>query len=132
MSSILTNFSEPKILDQMFGQTAPSIPATYFFALFTTAPTASTAGTEVTGGSYARVSVTNNTTNFPATSGQNKTNGTAINWPISTGAWGTVVAWGIYDASTGGNLWAYGGIASQALASGDTMYFAIGAFDITF
>jgi hypothetical protein len=132
MTSILTNYSIPKVLDAIFGASAIGTPATFYAALFTTAPTASSAGVEVTGGSYARVSITNNSTNFPNTSAQIKSNGTAINWPVSTGAWGTVVAWGLYDASTAGNLWAYGSITSQVLNSGDTMYFSIGALDITF
>lgn len=108
------------------------IPTTLYFAIFTATPNAAGGGTEVSGGSYARVPVTNNTTNFPATSAQNKTNGTAINFPSSTAAWGTIVAWGIYDAPTGGNLWFYGPITSVTLNNGDTMNWPIGFFDLTF
>jgi hypothetical protein len=130
--SALTNVSLPVVLDGLFGRTSPTYPATYYFALFTSAPNAAGGGTEVSGGSYARVAVTNNTTNFPATSAQNKNNGTAITWPTSTAAWGTIVAWGVYDASSGGNLWAYGAVTSVTLNSGDSITFAIGQFDLTF
>ena len=39
-------------------------PATVYVALCTTIPTSTTPGTEVTGGSYARVAVTTSSTNF--------------------------------------------------------------------
>jgi hypothetical protein len=133
MASALTNTSLPVVLDALFGKVTPStVPATLYFALFTATPNAAGGGTEVTGGSYARVAVTNNNTNFPATSAQNKTNGTAIAFPASTAAWGTVVAWGVYDASSGGNLWAYGPLTSVTLNNGDTAQWPIGFFDLTF
>ena len=50
------------------------------------------------------MAVTNNTTNWPASSGQTKSNGLAINWGTATAAWGLVLAIAEYDASTGGNL----------------------------
>lgn len=40
----------------------------------------------------------------PATSPANVTNGATISFPAATSSWGTVVAFGIYDASTSGNL----------------------------
>jgi hypothetical protein len=108
-------------------------PCTLYYAMFTVTPNAAGGGTEVSGGSYARVPVTNSSANFPATSGNNKENAAAITFPASTAAWGTVVAWGAYDALTGGNLWLYGAISPNlALNSGDTANFAIGQFDLTF
>lgn len=131
--SALTNVSLPVVLDALFGKVTPStVPATLYYALFTATPNAAGGGTEVSGGSYARVAVTNNTTNFPNTASQNKTNGTAITWPTSTAAWGTIVAWGVYDASSGGNLWAYGPVTSVTMNNGDSITFAIGQFDLTF
>lgn len=40
----------------------------------------------------------------PATLPANVTNGGTITFPAATGNWGTVVAFGVYDASTSGNL----------------------------
>lgn len=94
-------------LNLVFGGTAyPSKPSTLYFALFTQTPNSLGGGAEVTGSGYARKAVTANTTNFPAivTAGLNMSNGADIQWPLSTGDWGTVVAWGIYDAATAGNL----------------------------
>ncbi len=45
----------------------------------------------------------------PATSPANVTNGASITFAQSTGSWGTVTSFGLYDASTSGNLvsWDY-------------------------
>jgi hypothetical protein len=108
-------------------------PCTLYYALFSVPPNASGGGTEITGGSYARVPVANNSTNFPATTANNKQNAAAITFPASTAAWGSVVAWGAYDAATGGNLFLYGAVSpTLTLNSGDTANFAINQFDLTF
>src|SRR5205823_752298 len=89
------DYAEGKILDQVFGATAWTAPGTLYFGLWGSAGSindASTGGTtgEVSGGSYARVAVTNNTTNFPAATGTaptTKKNGTAITFPTATANW---------------------------------------------
>lgn len=54
------------ILDGKFGS---GTPATVYAALFVTIPNGDgTGGTEFTGGTYARIGITNNNTNFPAAS----------------------------------------------------------------
>jgi alkylation response protein AidB-like acyl-CoA dehydrogenase len=54
MAGSLSNYAENKVLDHVLGTTSYTKPTTYV-ALYTVAPTDSTAGTEVTGGSYARL-----------------------------------------------------------------------------
>ena len=77
------------------------------WALFSVAPTDSTAGTELTGGGYARGAVTNNTTNFPAvTAGNPVVTGADVTLFTSSGSH-TAVAMGLFDAVTAGNLVAY-------------------------
>lgn len=107
-------------------------PATLYIALFTVLPGEDgTGGTEVSGGSYARVALTNNTTNFPTVSDGNKKNGTIITFPTPTGSWGTVVGMGVYDAASAGNLFYYSSLAaSRAVASGQVQRFAVGALQI--
>ena len=61
----LSKYAQPKVLGLIFGNTAYSVPATYYLAAFSTTPT-DQGGTELSGNGYARVSITNNTTNFPA------------------------------------------------------------------
>ncbi len=101
-----SDYLENKVLDHILGGPDYARPATIYVALFTVAPTADagTGGTEVTGGAYARVAVTNNTTNWPAATGGVKSNGTVITFPTATAPWGTLVAFAIYDASTAGNM----------------------------
>ncbi|MBP2370217.1 hypothetical protein JOF36_005913 [Pseudonocardia parietis] len=61
---------------------------------------------EPIGGSYARVAVTNNVTNWPASSTGSgvtlKSNGAKITYPNPTGNWGEIRAYGIFTASSGG------------------------------
>lgn len=103
-----TDARELNVLNAEYGATAFATDATKYAALFTTPPNdAGSGGVEVSGGSYARVAVTNNGTNFP--SANPKVNATAVTFPAATADWGTVRAMGWYDASSGGNLrtWAY-------------------------
>lgn len=127
MAGSFSNFLENEILDHLFTAGAYSRPDTYV-ALYTAAPTDAGGGTEVSGGSYARVQVTA----WDTASGGATANTNVITFPTATASWGTVVAFGILDASSGGNLLAWGDLsASKAVGSGDTIEFAAGALDIT-
>jgi hypothetical protein len=105
----LVDATELAILNELFGGTAFAADATLFGALFTTAPADDgSGGVEANYGAYARVSVTNNTTNFP--SANPKLNATSVGFPQATSAQaGLVKAFGWYTASSGGTLrvWAY-------------------------
>jgi hypothetical protein len=129
------NTLELQMLDAVLGKVTYTAPTTLYAALYTAAPTSAGGGTEVSGGSYARASGTNNLTNWPAASGGgpgSKSNGTAVTFPTASGSWGTVAAFGIFDASSGGNLLYWGTLNTpRAVASGDTPSFAIGALVVT-
>lgn len=78
-----------------------------------------------TGTGYARVSYTNNTTNFPAPTGSNPTTGTNANiiaFPTSTAAWGTLAAVTIHTAATSGSVIAFAYLSkyTAVTASGTT------------
>lgn len=105
MSGQLTNFGETQILTWLSGQ-AVTQPTALFVGLFTAAPTSQGGGTEVTGGGYARVPAALSLTTGadPAT----LSNAAAIAFPTPTADWGSIVDVGIFDAQTGGNLWAFG------------------------
>lgn len=124
-----------KVIDKVFGATDFTPPATLYAAASTTTPNADGTGvTEPVGASYARVAVTNNTTNFPNAAGSpgSKTNGTAITFPAASGSWGTITHIAFYDASSGGNPVGFGALGtSKAVASADTLNIAIGALTIT-
>jgi len=127
-----SDYLENKVLDFLLGGVSYTPPATVYIALFTAAPTDAGGGTEVSGGGYARVAVTNNTTNFPAASNGSKSNGTTITFPTATADWGTVVAVGIFDAATNGNLLFWANLTtSKTIQNGDTAQFAAGSLTFT-
>ncbi len=124
-----SDYLEDKVLDHVFGGNAFTAPTTLYVALYTVAPSDTGGGTEVSGGAYARqtgaftVSGTNPTT---------ATNSAAIEYPTATADYGTVVAVGILDASSSGNLLAYSTLdASKVVSSGDVFRFNAGDLDIT-
>lgn len=127
----MSNYLENKLIDYIFRGQAFTPPSTLYFAALTVAPSDTGGGTEVTGGSYARVAVTASMSNFSGTqgagttSGSNGTSGTTYNnvdiqFPSPTANWGTVVGMGVFDAASGGNLLVYGPISpSKTVNSGD-------------
>lgn len=143
--SAMSDWLENNLIDFILrGQAFPTLTNLHF-ALFTAAPSDSGGGTEVTGGSYARVSVARSLTNFAGTQSAGSTtassgtggvtsNNGAITFATPTGNWGTVAHWGVFDASTGGNLLFHGSLTTQrVINSGDgPVQFAAAAFQLTF
>jgi hypothetical protein len=118
-----------EVLDAYFGS---GRPATWYVALYTVSPTAAGGGTEAAYGSYARVAVTNNGTNFPAAASGRKSNGAAITFPTPSSGSGTIVAFGILTASSGGTLKRFGPVSPNlSIVVGTAISFAIGALLIT-
>lgn len=122
----------------LFGGTAYTAPGTLYAALSSTTPTAAGGNvTEPVGNAYARVTITNNNTNWVAATGQPGTgqaqaNGTAIAFAQATGSWGTETYLCFYDALTAGNLVAFGALGTaQTIGNGDTLSFAIQAVVVT-
>jgi len=120
----MSNYLENKLIDQLFRGTAYTFPATLYFGLLTAAPSDSAAGTEVSGGSYARVAVTANTTNFAGTqsagstavssgTGGTTSNNGAIAFPTPTANWGVVTHMALYDAGSAGNLLFYAALTTS-------------------
>lgn len=125
----LTDFGSDKILDSWFRTLAAYKPAAIYIGLFTAVPSDTGGGTEVTGGNYARQQVTQADAQWNAPSagspGRQISNVNDIAWNAVTWT-GTVVAWGIFDAATVGNLLAWFDCADQVVASGNNMKFAGG------
>lgn len=100
---------ERVIADSQFGAGAITgvAPATWYVGLSTTIPANDGSGfSEPVGAAYGRVAFTNNATNWPAASTSDgvtrKLNGAKITFPNPTGAWGTIVYWGLFLNPTGG------------------------------
>lgn len=121
-----SNYLETKILDHVFGGTSYTAPSTLYLALYTADPSDTGGGTECSGGSYARQTVT-----F-TTSGDTTSNSAAVEFPTATADWGTVVAVGVFDASTAGNLMAYAGLTTDKLIeTNDVFRIPAGDLDIS-
>lgn len=132
MAGSKSNYLELELLDHVLGGADYTRPATVYVALFTVDPSDAGGGTECTGGSYIRKSVTNNDTNWPAAAAGAKANGTDITFIEATASWGTVTAMGIFDAESAGNLLYWGELTvDKAIDNGDTAKFATGDIDIT-
>jgi len=122
-----SDFMENKIIDHMLRNQAYTPPATVYVALYTDDPTDADTGTEVSGGSYARQSVTLSAASAGATS-----NSADITFPTATADWGTITHVGLRDASTGGNLLMHSALdASKTVNNGDTFKINAGDLDIT-
>lgn len=112
--SQFSDYAENQVVDHIFRTSSFTKPTTLAVALFTTAPSDAAGGTEVTGGSYARVALNPLNTNWNATQGGTAgassgtggltDNATAITFAAPTANWGAVTAMGIFDATSGGNL----------------------------
>lgn len=141
----LSDYAKKKAADLFFGAQAYTAPVTLYVGLWTAsltdASTGVTAG-EVSGGSYARLAVTNNLTNFPAASGSgtvSKSNGTLLTFVTATADWGTVTDIAIVDSSSGaGNIIAHGQVldptaltpVSRVVKNGDTVLINITKFSL--
>lgn len=130
-----SNYLENKVLDHIFGGSDYIRPTPLYIALATATIDDSTTGTTITEPNYtgyARISVTNNATNFPVASGGSKSNGTEIVFAECTGGSSTITHFAILDAATLGNILGYGSLTTQKqITTGDTPKFAIGDLTIT-
>ena len=138
-----SDYLENLIIDHLFRTATWSKPSALYIALFTVAPTDAGGGTEVTGGSYARVSVPPSNTNWDATQGGTSgassgtggatANAVVITFPVPTADWGAIVATGIFDVSSGGNLLIWDTLTvTRTISNGDPApSFRVGSFDVT-
>lgn len=139
----LSDYVENNAVDYILRAQTWSISANVFVGLSTAACSDSSVGTEVSGGSYARVSVARSLANWAGTqsagstsassgTGGQTSNNVAINFPTPTAGWGTVTHFFIADASSGGNLILCQALtASKTINTGDTVSFPIGSLTIT-
>lgn len=134
--SAMSDYLEGQLRAHIFRTASFTKPTTLAIGLFTAAPSDAGGGTEVSGGSYARVSANPLDANWTAASSTDgvTTNAAAITFATPTANWGTVTHFGIYDATTAGNLLVWGALtASRVISNGDAApSFAAGALSITF
>lgn len=113
--SAMSDYLENKLIDFLFRGQAFSAPTVLAVGLFTANPADAGGGTEVSGGSYARVNLAPSLANWAGTqaagsttastgTGGSTSNNGAITFPAPTANWGVITGIGIFDATTGGNL----------------------------
>jgi hypothetical protein len=129
----MTAYLRKKLGDHTIGKASFTSPAAVFLGLFKASPTDSGALTdEVTGGSYARVSITASLSVFDAVSGVASSTAD-ITFAVPTADWGTITHVGIIDASTAGNVLLYEAIPSPRFVAsgGRAVKFTTGQLNIS-
>lgn len=117
MADNLPDTIENQLLDALVGTASYSVTTPIKLALMTSNGTDSAAGTEVSGGSYARQTIA-----FGSAASGQIANSSTINFTAMPTA--TVVGIEIYDSAGTPKRLAYGSLtASKTLASGDTLQF---------
>lgn len=117
----ISDYLEDELLDHVFNA-AYTPAATVYLALHTADPTDDGSGTEASYTSYARTAIS-----FGAAASRRVTQSATVTFPASTGGSGTVTHWGVWDASSSGNLLAHGAFASsKSIVSGNTPSVASG------
>ena len=140
----LSDYTENNTIDYVFRAQTWTIAANMHVGLSTAACSDSSVGTEVTGGSYARVSYARSLANWAGTQSAGSTtassgtggvtsNNAAVSFATPSAGWGTVTHFFISDASTGGNIILCQALTtSKTINSGDTVSFPIASITVTF
>lgn len=125
MAGNLSNYLEDKLIDHFLGTTTYTKPSAVYVALYSVAPSDAGGGTEIAGGSYARQAAT-----FTASSGGATSNDANIDFTNMPAV--TVVAIGIHDNVSAGNLLLWGTLTTNKTTdAGDTLRIATGDLDIS-
>lgn len=126
-----SDYLENTLLDLVLGGGSYTSPANVYVALFTANPSDAGGGTEVTGGDYERLELTNDDTNWPDAVDGLKTNGVDFIFPTASANWGTVIGFGIFDDPTAGNMLFWGGLNDdRTVNTGDVAKFLAGTLNI--
>ena len=115
--SAMSDYLENEILDHILGTGSYTMPSNVYIGLSTGSFGDDNSGTELSGSGYARQAIT-----FAAASSASAASNATVTFPTATGSWGAISHYGIYDASTSGNLLIHGAFAaSKTIGSGDVL-----------
>tara|TARA_R110000824_G_scaffold28801_2_gene96433 strand:+ start:350 stop:745 length:396 start_codon:yes stop_codon:yes gene_type:complete len=128
--SSFSDYTENLVLNWLFTTETATRPTAWYVALFTSAPSDTGGGTEVSGGAYARKVTGTITVSGTATTA---TNAAAIEFAAASGAdWGTIGWAAIFDASTGGNMLAWAPLTtSRTINDGDVFRIPASSLTVT-
>lgn len=124
----MSNYLETALVNAVLRNTSYTSPTTVYVGLFTSDPTDAGSGTEVSGGSYTRKAMA-----FASPTNGVTSNSSSVEFDQATASWGTVTHFGLFDASSSGNLLLHGALtASKTIDNGDVFKFATSALTATF
>lgn len=129
LEAAMSDWLENEVGNQFLRGQAATVVAQAYIALFITDPTDANTGTEVTGGSYARVAVV-----FDAPSPAGVFNNQLATFAEATASWGTVTHMGLMRTATATaeDLMYHGALTtSKAINIGDTARFVAGDLVVT-
>lgn len=125
--SAFSNYLENALLNATLRNTTYTSPSAVYVGLFTSDPTDAGTGVEVTGGSYVRKTAT-----FAAPSSGTCATNADVQFDQATADWGLVTHFGIFDASSGGNLLYHGQLtSSKNIETGDVFKINSGNLTVT-
>ena len=133
----MSNYFVQLLEDQWFGKlVTPTIPASWYVCMFLTDPgLADSGGVEPSTGAYVRLAILNDNVHYAAAASRAKLCAGAsfpLAWFTATAAFGPIVATGLRDAASGGNLILLNSIAAgsqQSIANGNVVTFAAADFN---
>lgn len=128
--SSFNDYTENLVLTWLFTTSSATRPTAWYVGLFTSAPSDTGGGTEVSGSGYARVATGTISGSGTATT---FTNAAAIEFAAASGGnWGTIGWAAVFDASTSGNMLCWAPLTtSRTINDGDVFRVPAGSLSIT-
>lgn len=125
-----SDYTENLVLNWLFTANSATRPTAWYVGLFTSAPSDTGGGTEVSGSGYARTATGTITVSGTATTA---TNSAAIEFAAASGGnWGAVGWAAIFDASSGGNMLAWAPLTtSRTINDGDVFRIPASSLTVT-
>jgi len=126
-----TAFLQQAMLKHFLGTSAYTFPTGgVYVALFLVPPTTSPP-TEISGNNYSRIAVSGWSTVLQSSTTIASNSSTVLFPTPSSGGWGTITAFGIYDSFTGGNLLFWGNLVQNTVAQdGSSVQFQTGSLQV--
>ena len=122
-----TDYAELFVLNHILGISAQTAPTNVYLALFTTATDDTGAGTEVSGGGYARQVLS-----FAAPAAGSTSTNADVSFTASGANFGTITHIAIFDALAAGNMLYHSPIDTQrTVDDGETITFSSGNVTVT-
>ena len=128
--SSFSDYTENLVLNYLFTAETATRPTAWYVGLFTSAPSDTGGGTEVSGSAYVRKATGTITVAGTATTA---TNAAAIEFAAATGGnWGTIGWAAIFDAESGGTMLAWAQLTtSRTINDGDVLRIPASSLTIT-